>query len=262
VIGQVVLITGALSVIGRATAKAFAREGARIVISELSDEEGTKQADQLRSSRVEAEFFRADIRQDEDVQGLVEFTVDRFGSLGAAVNCAETGAGLGLVKEQSPESYAMTFETNVLGTILCLKHELAAMTRQRRGTIVNLSRTAGHQGGRSGADLRRQQARSRRTDEICRVGGGSIRDSYKCGRGGIDRDRDGGPRLCVIEAAITAGRRQSPCERLSETDQRAFRTQPPVSPSAGHRQISAHHLPDSIELARPKGLTLPRLTLR
>jgi NAD(P)-dependent dehydrogenase (short-subunit alcohol dehydrogenase family) len=144
VIGQVVLITGASSVIGRATAKAFAREGARIVISELSDEEGTKQTDQLRSSRVEMEFFRADIRQDEDVQGLVEFTVDRFGCLDAAVNCAETGAGLGQVKEQSPESYAMTFETNVLGTILCLKHELAAMTRRRRGSIVNLSRTAGH----------------------------------------------------------------------------------------------------------------------
>ena len=94
-VGQVVLITGASSVIGRAAAKAFAREGARIVISGLSEEEGRNQAAQLRSLRAEAEFFRADIRQDEDVQGLVEFTVDRFGSLDAAVNCAETGPGSG-----------------------------------------------------------------------------------------------------------------------------------------------------------------------
>ena len=143
-VGQVVLITGASSIIGRAAAEAFAREGARIVISGLSGEEGRKQSAQLRRLGVETEFFRADIRQDEDVQGLIEFTLDRFARLDAAVNCASAAAGSGLVTEQSAESYAITFETNVLGTILCLKHELALMTRQRRGSIVNLSGTAGH----------------------------------------------------------------------------------------------------------------------
>jgi NAD(P)-dependent dehydrogenase (short-subunit alcohol dehydrogenase family) len=143
VAGQVVLITGASSAIGRATAKAFARAGARIVISGSSDVEGGNQAEQLRSLGGEAEFFRADVRQDEDVQGLVEFTVERFSGLGVAVNCAATAVGPGLVTEQSAESYAITFETNVLGTILCLKHELAVMIRQRLGSIVNLSCTAG-----------------------------------------------------------------------------------------------------------------------
>jgi len=144
VIGLVVLITGALSGVGRAASNAFAREGARIVISGQQDGEGKNQVSQLRELGVEAEFFRADVRQDEDVQGLVEFTVDRFGSLDVAVNCAGPEAELRLMTEQSPESYALAFETNVLGTILCMKHELVVMNSQQRGSIVNLSCAAGH----------------------------------------------------------------------------------------------------------------------
>jgi NAD(P)-dependent dehydrogenase (short-subunit alcohol dehydrogenase family) len=144
VIGQVVLITGASSGVGRAAATAFAQEGARIVIAGRRNEEGRYQANQLRRLGIEAEFFRADVRQDEDVQALVEFTVDRFEGVDVAVNCAGTEAKSGLTTEQSPESFAFAFETNVLGTILCLKHELLVMTSQRRGSIVNLSCTTGH----------------------------------------------------------------------------------------------------------------------
>ena len=143
-VGRVVLIAGALSSLGRAAADAFAREGARIVISGQHDEEGRNQASQLRKFGIEAEFFRADVRQDEDVQGLVEFAVDRFERLDAAVNCAGAEARPGLATGQLPESYALAFETDVLGTILCLKYELVVMTRQRHGSIVNLSCTAGH----------------------------------------------------------------------------------------------------------------------
>ena len=143
-IGRVILITGASSSIGRAAAEAFAREGARIVISGRRVEEGHEQVRQLQRLGIEAEFSRADVRQEEDVQGLVEFTVDRFEGLDVAVNCAAAAAGLWLTTEQPPESYALAFETNVLGTMLCLKHELGVMTRQRRGSIVNLSCTTGH----------------------------------------------------------------------------------------------------------------------
>jgi NAD(P)-dependent dehydrogenase (short-subunit alcohol dehydrogenase family) len=142
--GQAVLITGALTGVGRAAATAFAREGARIVISGQRDEEGRRQVEQLRRLGIEAEYFRADVRQDEDVEGLVEFAVDRFDVLDVAVNCTETEGRPGSATEQSPESYAFTFETNVLGTILCLKHELKVMNSQRRGSIVNLSCTIGH----------------------------------------------------------------------------------------------------------------------
>src|SRR5437867_10012107 len=86
----VVLVTGALTGIGRATALAFAREGARIVISGRHDDEGQKLAAQLQKLGAEAEFLRSDVRREDDVRNLIDKTVSRFGRLDAAVNCAGT----------------------------------------------------------------------------------------------------------------------------------------------------------------------------
>lgn len=144
--GPVVLITGALAGIGRATALAFAREGARIVISGRRDEVGRALVEELRSLGGEAEFMRADVRREEDVRRLVDGAVERFDSLDAAVNNAGTEGQLGPLTEQSAESYAATFDTNVLGTILSLKHEMRVMLAQRHGSIINLSSTLGSRG--------------------------------------------------------------------------------------------------------------------
>jgi NAD(P)-dependent dehydrogenase (short-subunit alcohol dehydrogenase family) len=142
--GPVVLVTGALSGIGRAAAVAFAHQGARLVVSGRRDEDGKSLATQLRSLGTDAEYFRADVRQDDDVRSLVEFTVDRFGGLDVAVNSAGTEGKPGPALDQLTETYASTFEANVLGVILSLKHELSVMCGQRRGSIVNLSSTMGH----------------------------------------------------------------------------------------------------------------------
>ena len=139
----VVLITGALTGIGRATALAFAEEGARIVVSGRHDEEGRKLVVELRKRGVEAEFLRCDVRHDDDVRDLVDKTVGRFGRLDVAVNNAGTEGKPGPVTEQSAESYAATFDTNVLGTLLSMKHELRVMQAQGHGIIVNLSSTTG-----------------------------------------------------------------------------------------------------------------------
>jgi NAD(P)-dependent dehydrogenase (short-subunit alcohol dehydrogenase family) len=144
--GQVVLITGALTGIGRATALAFAREGARVVISGRRDEEGRKLEVELRALGVEAEYVRSDVRHEEDVRRLIDQTVARFGRLDVAVNNAGTEGQPGPLTEQTAESYAATFDTNVLGMLLCLKHELRVMLAQRRGSIVNVSSTAGRIG--------------------------------------------------------------------------------------------------------------------
>jgi NAD(P)-dependent dehydrogenase (short-subunit alcohol dehydrogenase family) len=142
----VVLITGALTGIGRATALAFAQEGARIVVSGRRDEDGTALAAELRGLGAEVEFIRADVRKDEDVKNLVDQTVARFGRLDAAVNNAGTEGQPGPVTQQSADSYAATFETNVLGTLLSMKHELRVMQGQGSGSIINLSSTYGHNG--------------------------------------------------------------------------------------------------------------------
>src|ERR1700735_269262 len=123
----VVLITGALTGIGRATALAFAQEGARIVVSGRRDEAGQKLVAELRQTGVEAEYWRADVRHDEDVRDLVDKTVARFGGLDIAVNNAGTEGTPGPITDQTAESYAATFDTNVLGTLLSMKHELRVM---------------------------------------------------------------------------------------------------------------------------------------
>src|ERR1700730_926421 len=148
----VVLITGALTGIGRATALAIAQEGARTVVSGRRDQEGQALTQELRALGVEAEFIRADVRHEDDVRNLVDKTVSRFGQLDVAVNNAGTEGKPGAVTEQSAESYAATFDTNVLGTLLSMKHELRVMLAQKRGSIINVSSTYGHLGG-AGASL-------------------------------------------------------------------------------------------------------------
>jgi NAD(P)-dependent dehydrogenase (short-subunit alcohol dehydrogenase family) len=146
------MITGALTGIGRATALAFAHEGARIVVSGRRDEEGNALAAELHEIGAEAEFVRVDVRRDDEVRNLVDQTVARFGRLDVAVNNAGTEGKPGPVTEQSAESYAAAFDTNVLGTLLSMKHELRVMQPQGSGSIINLSSTMGHRGA-PGASL-------------------------------------------------------------------------------------------------------------
>src|SRR5713101_4823768 len=144
----IVLITGALTGIGRAAAVAFAEAGNRIVVSGRKQDAGEALVGQLRSLGAEAEFVQADVRNEDDVRRLVDRTVERFGRLDAAVNNAGTEGKPGPVVEQTAESYAATFDTNVLGTLLSLKHELRVMTAQGSGSIVNISSTYGQEGAK------------------------------------------------------------------------------------------------------------------
>ncbi len=142
----VVLITGALTGIGRATAVIFAREGARVVVSGRREQEGKKLEKELRELGAEVEFVKTDVRRDEEIRALVDKTVARFGRLDIAVNNAGTEGLPGLVTEQTAESYAATFDTNVLGVLLSMKHELRVMLPQGSGSIVNISSTYGSVG--------------------------------------------------------------------------------------------------------------------
>jgi NAD(P)-dependent dehydrogenase (short-subunit alcohol dehydrogenase family) len=142
----VILITGALTGIGRATALAFARDGVRLVVSGRRQAEGKALETELRDRGAEAAFIQADVRHDDEVRDLVDQTVARFGRLDVAVNNAGTEGKPGMIVNQTAESYAATFDTNVLGTLLSLKHELRVMTAQKSGSIINISSTYGHEG--------------------------------------------------------------------------------------------------------------------
>jgi len=142
----VVLITGALTGIGRAAAVVFAQEGARVVVSGRRDKQGQELVAELQGLGAEAIFVRSDVRKDEDVRNLVDQTVKRFGRLDIAVNNAGTEGVPGPVTEQTAESFAATFDTNVLGTLLSMKHELRVMLNQGSGSIVNVSSAYGSVG--------------------------------------------------------------------------------------------------------------------
>src|ERR1700689_3795124 len=143
---QVVLVTGGLTGIGRGTALAFGKEGAQVVVSGRRDGEGQKLVSEIREAGAQAEFIRADVRNEQEVRNLIDKTVERFGHLDVAVNAAGTEGQPGPITEQTAESYAATFDTNVLGTLLSMKHELRVMLPQKSGSIVNISSAYGRIG--------------------------------------------------------------------------------------------------------------------
>src|SRR4030081_1424545 len=148
----VVLIAGALRGIGRPAAVAFARKGAKVVVAGRRDEAGKALVQELRSFGSEAEFIKADVRHEDDVRALVDKTVARFGRLDVAVNNAGTEGQAGPILDQTAETYAATFDTNVLGVVLSMKHEVRVMQGQGSGSIINISSTLGHEGA-AGASI-------------------------------------------------------------------------------------------------------------
>jgi NAD(P)-dependent dehydrogenase (short-subunit alcohol dehydrogenase family) len=142
----VVLITGGLTGIGRAAAVAFAQKGAKVVVAGRREEAGRALVNELNALGSEAEFVRTDVRKEDEVRALIDRTVARFGRLDVAVNNAGTEGQVGPITDQNAESYAATFDTNVLGVILSMKHEVRVMKEQGSGSIVNISSTYGHEG--------------------------------------------------------------------------------------------------------------------
>lgn len=140
---KVVLITGALTGIGRATAVAFANEGYHVVVSGRKQEAGLALVKELNEKGAEAEFIQVDVRFEPEVENLIAKTIARFGRLDIAVNNAAIEGQPGPIVNQTEESYKATFDTNVLGTLFSLKHELKAMLAQGNGSIVNVSSTFG-----------------------------------------------------------------------------------------------------------------------
>jgi NAD(P)-dependent dehydrogenase (short-subunit alcohol dehydrogenase family) len=142
----VILITGALAGIGRATALAAAREGYKVVVSGRNTQTGAALEADLRAAGAQAHYIKADIRNEAEVQALVEGAIARFGRIDIAVNNAGTEGMPGPIVDQTAESYAATFDTNVLGTVLSVKHEVRVMLAQGSGSIVNVSSSYGHRG--------------------------------------------------------------------------------------------------------------------
>jgi NAD(P)-dependent dehydrogenase (short-subunit alcohol dehydrogenase family) len=148
---QTVLITGALTGIGRATAEAFAKDGANVVVAGRHQEPGEALAQELRGYDVEAEFIKTDIRYEDQVAHLVDRAVERFGGLDIAVNNAGVEGKLGPIAELDTDNFQAVFETNVFGALVSMKHEIRAMTARGKGSIINIGSVFGHKGIANGS---------------------------------------------------------------------------------------------------------------
>jgi NAD(P)-dependent dehydrogenase (short-subunit alcohol dehydrogenase family) len=158
---QVVLITGGLTGIGRAAAVAFAKKGANVVVAGRRDEAGEALVKELGSFGSEAEFINADVRKEDDLRAMVDKTVARFDRLDVAVNNAATEGLTGPITDQTAESFNQTFETNALGVVLSMKHEVfvASASQRRSPTALSLSRPTKLGGSPPRSECRRRYDR-------------------------------------------------------------------------------------------------------
>jgi NAD(P)-dependent dehydrogenase (short-subunit alcohol dehydrogenase family) len=140
--GKAALVTGAASGIGAASARAFAREGARVVLCDL-DERGEAVAEEIRKSGADARFVRADVADEGAVADLVRAVIDAHGRIDCAHNNAGITGALGQVQDIELEGFERTLRANLTSMFLCLKHEIRAMRAQGGGAIVNTSSGAG-----------------------------------------------------------------------------------------------------------------------
>jgi len=134
--GKSVLVTGAASGIGRETAIAFAREGARVVVSDTDPVAGESLVPVLREAGGEGLFVAADVSNERDVQRLVDAAVSAYGELDVAFNNAGIGGTLGPIASMSVDEFDRVIAVNLRGVFLCMRAELGAMQR-RGGSIVN-----------------------------------------------------------------------------------------------------------------------------
>jgi NAD(P)-dependent dehydrogenase (short-subunit alcohol dehydrogenase family) len=134
---QVVLVTGGANGIGRATAEAFAREGARVVVSDMTDAAGEETVAQIRKAGGEARYVRADVRDATQIAALIEGTVRSYGRLDVAFNNAGIEGTQAPIAELSEADWERVLRVNLTAVFLCMKHEIAQMTKQGGGAIVN-----------------------------------------------------------------------------------------------------------------------------
>jgi NAD(P)-dependent dehydrogenase (short-subunit alcohol dehydrogenase family) len=144
--GKVVLVTGGNSGIGRATALAFAKEGAKVVIAARRENLGQEVLQEITKNGGEALFIKTDVSIQVDIENLIKKIIDQYGRLDLAFNNAGVGGPMTRLARQTLETWDMVINTNLKGVWLCLKYEIEQMLKQGGGAIVNTASTAGISG--------------------------------------------------------------------------------------------------------------------
>jgi len=140
---KVAIVTGGASGIGRATALAFAREGAAVAVADTNEEGGARTARDIGEAGGRAIFLKTDVSQAQQVQAMVDKTLETYGRLDCAFNNAGIEGAMAATAECTEENWDRTINVNLKGVWLCMKYEIPQMLKQGGGTIVNMSSVAG-----------------------------------------------------------------------------------------------------------------------
>lgn len=140
--GKVAVITGAASGIGEATARVFAREGARLVMGDIQDAEGFALAEELGKS-----YLRCDVTKEDEVRALVDHAISKYGVLDVMMNNAGILGARASIDKIDLEEFRTTLDVLVQGSFLGLKHAARVMKPRESGSIINVASTAGVSGG-------------------------------------------------------------------------------------------------------------------
>jgi NAD(P)-dependent dehydrogenase (short-subunit alcohol dehydrogenase family) len=142
------IVTGAASGIGRAIALAYAREGARVIVSDIAEEGGEETVEMIQEATpgAEAVFVRADVSKPEDNESLVKAALDRFGALHVACNNAGIGGELNPVGDLSVEGWRKVIEVNLSGVYYAMHAQIPRMLEAGGGSIVNMASILGQVG--------------------------------------------------------------------------------------------------------------------
>ena len=146
--GKIAVVTGGGSGIGKAAARLFAQEGAKVVVADIDAEGGEKTLQAIRENGCEAHFVQTDISKAADVGALINKVIELHGRLDCAYNNAGIMGDIMSVTDLTEETWDHTIETNLRGTWLCMKYEIPQMLKQGHGAIVNTTATSGLKGGK------------------------------------------------------------------------------------------------------------------
>jgi NAD(P)-dependent dehydrogenase (short-subunit alcohol dehydrogenase family) len=144
--GKVALVTGGASGIGRATALAFARAGAKVVVADIAVAAGRETLRMIEEAGGDAVFVRTDVSQADEVEALIKQALEAYGRVDCAVNNAGVIGEMAPTAKCTEENFDQVIGTNLRGTWLCMKHEIAHMLERGGGVIVNMSSVSGIRG--------------------------------------------------------------------------------------------------------------------
>lgn len=145
--GKIALVTGATAGMGRATAIAFAREGAKVIMAARREQRGQEVVDQIAAFGGESMFVKTDVRNPADIDNLFKTILAKYGRLDFAFNNAGVSTPYNpIVTKYDDDEWDRIMETNFRGVWLCMKHELDIMKKQGGGIIVNTASVLGVMG--------------------------------------------------------------------------------------------------------------------